>query len=41
MRSVELFAGAGGLALGCELAGFHSEAVVEWNQWACDTLREN
>ena len=41
MRSVELFAGAGGLALGCELAGFHSEIVVEWDRWACDTVREN
>ncbi|MBZ5737522.1 DNA cytosine methyltransferase [Nocardioides mangrovi] len=41
MRSVELFAGAGGLALGCELAGFHPEVVVEWDRWACDTVREN
>ena len=41
MRSVELFAGAGGLALGCELAGFESAAVVEWDQWACDTIRRN
>ena len=41
MRSVELFAGAGGLALGCELAGFHPELVAEWDRWACDTVREN
>lgn len=41
MRSVELFAGAGGLALGCELAGFEPAAVVEWDKWACDTVREN
>jgi DNA (cytosine-5)-methyltransferase 1 len=41
MRSVELFAGAGGLALGCELAGFEPAAVVEWDRWACDTVREN
>ena len=41
LRSVELFAGAGGLALGCEMAGFHSAAVVEWDKWACDTVREN
>jgi DNA (cytosine-5)-methyltransferase 1 len=41
MRSVELFAGAGGLARGCELAGFRAEAVVEWDRWACDTIREN
>jgi len=41
MRSVELFAGAGGLALGCELAGFRPSAVVEWDRWACDTIRQN
>jgi len=41
LRSVELFAGAGGLALGCELAGFRTAAVVEWDKWACDTVREN
>lgn len=41
MRSVELFAGAGGLALGCQLAGFDSAAVVEWDRWACDTIRQN
>ncbi|GAB3652944.1 DNA (cytosine-5-)-methyltransferase [Nocardioides korecus] len=40
-RSVELFAGAGGLALGCEQAGFESAAVLEWDRWACDTVREN
>jgi DNA (cytosine-5)-methyltransferase 1 len=41
MRSVELFAGAGGLALGGEAAGFHPEIVVEWDRWACDTVRQN
>lgn len=41
MRSVELFAGAGGLALGCELAGFSPVKVVEWDRWACDTIRQN
>jgi DNA (cytosine-5)-methyltransferase 1 len=41
VRSVELFAGAGGLALGCEKAGFESTVVVEWDRWACDTIREN
>jgi DNA (cytosine-5)-methyltransferase 1 len=41
MHSVELFAGAGGLALGVSLAGFKSLAVVEWDKWACDTIREN
>lgn len=41
MRAVELFAGAGGLAMGVSLAGFQSLAVVEWDKWACDTVREN
>ncbi len=41
MRSVELFAGAGGLAMGVSLAGFESSAVVERDRWACDTIREN
>ncbi|MDN5762334.1 MAG: DNA cytosine methyltransferase [Microlunatus sp.] len=41
MRSVELFAGGGGLALGTHLAGFSTEIVSEWDRWCCDTLREN
>lgn len=41
MRSIELFAGAGGLAMGASLAGFSPEAVIEWDKWACDTIREN
>lgn len=39
--SVELFAGAGGLALGCQLAGFNAVATLERNTAACDTLRKN
>jgi DNA (cytosine-5)-methyltransferase 1 len=41
LRAVELFAGAGGLAMGVGLAGFKSLAVVERDKWACDTIREN
>ncbi|MDX9973085.1 MAG: DNA (cytosine-5-)-methyltransferase [FCB group bacterium] len=41
MNSVELFTGAGGLALGLDQAGFYHEAVIEFNQNACDTIREN
>jgi DNA (cytosine-5)-methyltransferase 1 len=41
MKSVELFAGAGGLGMGVSRAGFEPVAVVEWDQWACDTIREN
>jgi len=41
LRAVELFAGAGGLAMGLSLAGFRSLSVVEWDKWACDSVREN
>ncbi len=41
MKSIELFAGAGGLALATANAGFHHEAVLEWNPNACATLRRN
>jgi DNA (cytosine-5)-methyltransferase 1 len=41
VRSVELFAGGGGLTLGTHLAGFSTEVVAEWDKWSCDTLREN
>lgn len=41
MRSVELFVGAGGLGMGVSRAGFEPRAVIEWDRWACDTIREN
>lgn len=41
MRAIELFAGAGGLAIGSSLAGFRHEAIVEWNHDACTTIRAN
>jgi DNA (cytosine-5)-methyltransferase 1 len=41
MQSVELFAGAGGLGMGVSLAGFDPVAVVEWDEYCCDTIREN
>jgi DNA (cytosine-5)-methyltransferase 1 len=41
MRSVELFAGAGGLTIGMSNAGFHHAAVIEWDHDACETFREN
>lgn len=41
LRSIELFAGAGGLAMGVARTGFKHLAVVEWNRYACDTILEN
>ncbi len=38
---IELFAGAGGLALGLEKAGFEGLCFVEFNHEACETLRKN
>ena len=31
LKTVELFAGAGGLGMGLSLAGFKACAVVEWD----------
>src|SRR3990167_458398 len=41
MKSIELFAGAGGLGMGLHQAGFHPAKVVEWDRYCCDTIREN
>ena len=38
---IELFAGAGGLALGLEKSGIKNEALVEIDHTACETLRTN
>ncbi|HPB03204.1 MAG TPA: DNA cytosine methyltransferase, partial [Bacteroidales bacterium] len=38
---IELFAGAGGLAVGMEKAGLKCVALNEIDKWACQTLREN
>lgn len=40
-KTIELFAGAGGLALGVEKAGFETVAAIEIDHDACDTLRAN
>lgn len=41
MRSVELFAGAGGLALGVWKSGFHHDIIIERDKDTCITIREN
>ena len=38
---LELFAGAGGLAIGMEKAGLKCVALNEIDKWACSTLRNN
>lgn len=39
--SIELFAGAGGLALGIEKAGFNTLALIEYDKAASNTLQHN
>ena len=39
--NIELFAGAGGLALGVEKAGFNTLGLIEFDKDAADTLKKN
>jgi len=41
LKSVELFTGAGGLALGLEEAGWHHQALIEKDKHACSTVYLN
>ncbi|MEA5091503.1 MAG: DNA (cytosine-5-)-methyltransferase [Acidaminococcaceae bacterium] len=41
ITAIELFAGAGGLALGLEQAGIRTLAHVEFNKYCCETLKTN
>jgi DNA (cytosine-5)-methyltransferase 1 len=41
MKSLEIFSGMGGLALGLERAGFRHIKFIEFNKHACATLRQN
>lgn len=41
MRSVELFSGCGGLALGLSRSGYHHELLIEWNEDAVATVLHN
>ena len=40
-KVLELFAGAGGLAVGLEKSGLKCIALNEIDRWACETLRKN
>lgn len=40
-NSIELFAGAGGLALGLEMAGFNHIGLIEIDKSAAETLKKN
>lgn len=41
MKSIEIFAGVGGLGMGLHGAGFQPICVVERDRWCCDTISEN
>lgn len=41
LNAVEIFGGAGGLALGVSQAGFDHLALVDVDPWACETIKEN
>ena len=41
MKSLELFVGAGGLAMGLHRSGFLPVSVIERDSYCCDTIREN
>lgn len=41
MKSIELFAGAGGLGIGVSRAGFSAVDIVERDKWCCNTIMQN
>lgn len=41
LKSIELFTGAGGLALGLKQAGFEPKLMVEWDDHAYETIKAN
>jgi len=41
MRSLEMFCGTGGLALGLHQAGFDPVALLEWDKDSCENIRAN
>lgn len=41
MKSIELFAGAGGLGMAVSSAGFKPVQIVEWDNYCCETITAN
>lgn len=41
MKTIELFVGVGGLALGISKAGFRHKALIEYDKASCEIIREN
>jgi len=41
IRSLELFSGTGGLALGLHKAGFVPAALIEWDEKSCNNINAN
>jgi len=41
IRSLEMFCGTGGLALGLHQAGFEPAALLEWDKDSCDNIKAN
>lgn len=41
MKSIELFCGTGGLALGLQEAGFRHHALYEWDTDSCTNIQQN
>ncbi|MEA4970676.1 MAG: DNA cytosine methyltransferase [Candidatus Pelethousia sp.] len=41
VNSLELFSGAGGLALGLHQAGFKPAALLEWDKDSCENIKSN
>ena len=41
LDSIELFCGAGGLALGLQQAGFNHKALLEWDKDSCENIKAN
>ena len=41
IRSLEMFSGAGGLALGLHQAGFNPAALLEWDKNSCNNINAN